>query len=44
MLRWRCLICKIALLEGELAEACRAREVAEEKFRSLFTTLANGVG
>jgi hypothetical protein len=29
------LVQKITLLEGELAEACRAREVAEENSRGL---------
>jgi hypothetical protein len=30
------LVQKIAVLEGELAEACRAREVAEENSRGLL--------
>jgi hypothetical protein len=34
------LIHKVALLEGELAEACQAQEVAEEKVRSLSSSSA----
>jgi hypothetical protein len=33
---------KVALLEGELAEARRAREVAEEKVHSLLGSSAEG--
>jgi hypothetical protein len=36
------LIYKVALLDGELAEARQAREVAEEKFCSLFDASADG--
>jgi hypothetical protein len=36
------LICKVALLEGELLEARRAQEVAEEKFHSSSDALADG--
>jgi hypothetical protein len=35
------LVRKIALLEGELVEARRAREVAEEKSRGLSNAVAN---
>jgi hypothetical protein len=37
------LLCKVTLFEGELAEVRQAREVAEEKFRSLSDASANGV-
>jgi uncharacterized OsmC-like protein len=37
------LVWKVTLLEGELAEARRALEVAEEKFCSLSNVLADGV-
>jgi hypothetical protein len=36
------LICKVALLEGELLEARQAREVAEEKFHNSSDALADG--
>jgi hypothetical protein len=36
------LICKVALLVGELAKARQAREVVEEKFRSLFDMSVDG--
>jgi hypothetical protein len=36
------LIRKTALLEGELAEAHRAREVAEERFRRLMNSSSEG--
>jgi hypothetical protein len=35
------LVRKIALLEGELAEVCRAHEVSEETARGLSNTVAN---
>jgi hypothetical protein len=35
------LVQKIALLEGELEEACRAREVPEENSRGLFDMAAD---
>jgi hypothetical protein len=37
------LVRKVALLEGELAEARRAWEVAEEKFHDLSDAAARGV-
>jgi hypothetical protein len=37
------LICKVALLEGELAEVCQAREVTKEKFCNLSDVSADGV-
>jgi uncharacterized lipoprotein NlpE involved in copper resistance len=37
----KCLVQKIALLKGELAEARRAQEVVEENSRGLFDTAAN---
>jgi hypothetical protein len=37
------LICKVALLEGELAEERQAQEMVEEKFHSLSDALADGV-
>jgi hypothetical protein len=37
------LVWKVTLLEGELAEARRAREVAKGKFRSLSNVAANCV-
>jgi hypothetical protein len=36
------LICKVSLLEGELAEAHRARGVAKEKVCSLSSSSAEG--
>jgi hypothetical protein len=36
------LVQKVALLEDELVEAHRAREVAKEKFQSLSDALADG--
>jgi hypothetical protein len=36
------LICKVAFLEGELAEARQAQEMVEEKFHSLSDALADG--
>jgi hypothetical protein len=36
------LICKVALLVGELAKARQAWEVVEEKFRSLFDMSVDG--
>jgi hypothetical protein len=36
------LIRKVALLEGELVEACQAQEVVEEKLCSLSDASANG--
>jgi hypothetical protein len=36
------LVRKVALLEGELVEAHRAREVVEEKFHSLFDAAPKG--
>jgi hypothetical protein len=37
------LICKVALLDGQLAEACQVREVADEKFCSLSDALVDCV-
>jgi hypothetical protein len=37
------LVRKVTLLEGELAEAHRAREVAEENFYGLSDATADGV-
>jgi hypothetical protein len=36
------LICKVALLEGELVESRRAREVSKEKFHSLSGSPVDG--
>jgi hypothetical protein len=36
------LVRRVALLEGELAESCRAREVAEEKVFDLSSSSAEG--
>jgi hypothetical protein len=36
------LVCKVALLEGELAKVRQVQEVAEDKFHSLYDTSAHG--
>jgi hypothetical protein len=36
------LVQKVTILEGELVEACQAREMAEEKFHILSDASANG--
>jgi hypothetical protein len=38
----KALVRRVALLDGELEEACRAQEVAEQKVRDLLSSSAEG--